>query len=489
MLDVEEALAAAAMIRGVQDTERQELDVLRLYVTGKQALPLVVPRDAPAEVKELARIARINLIKIVVEAMVESLYVDNFRSPDTSSTDMPDDPEGMIEDDADDPVSEIWRAWQANRMDGGQSGLYRAIFTYGYGYATFTPGKPYPVIRCFSPRSMTALYGDDPEWPQRALQRGRNGSYRLYDSTHVYPLNFDDKEKRFSIVGEPAEHGSPYCPVVKYTDVVDLDIDDEPESLTPLGTWRNQTRMVAGQVAPLMTLQDQADVSSFALKAAEWYAGFRQRWVIGWTPTPEQKVKSAASQLWAIDENPDDVRMGEFSQTDLRGFLESRESVAKFAATLSQTPVHELIGELVNLSAEALAAAEAGRDRKVGLARTGIGESHEQLAQGVGALMGLKIPEDIEVVWRDTSARAFGAIVDGLGKLAQMLQIPPQMLWDRIPGVTRQDVRRWKVEAAKGDALAGLTGMLDAQANPAPAPGAGETRTPSGIILPPGVSA
>jgi hypothetical protein len=491
MLDEKEALAAAEHARGVQDTERQQLDVLRLYVTGKQALPLVVPKDAPAEVRELARIARINLIKIVVEAMVESLFVDNFRSPDTGPTDMPDDPEGVLDDDAADPVSEIWRVWQKNRMDGGQSGLYRAIFTYGYGYAAFTPGRPLPVIRCFSPRTMTALYGDDPEWPAMALERRRGGRYRLYDSTHVYTFDFNADEKKLALVaGQPEEHGSPYCPVVKYTDVVDLDVDDEPESLSPVGRRQNETRMVAGQVAPLMTLQDQADVSSFALKAAEWYAGFRQRWVIGWTPSSSgEKVKSAASQLWTFDENPDDVRVGEFSQTDLRGFLESRESVAKFAATLSQTPVHELIGELVNLSAEALAAAEAGRDRKVGLARTGIGESHEQLAQGIGALMGLDIPEDIEVVWRDTSARAFGAIVDGLGKLAQMLQIPPQMLWDRIPGVTRQDVRRWKVEAAKGDVMASLTGMLDAQADPAPAPGTGETRTPSGIILPPGVSA
>jgi hypothetical protein len=286
---------------------------------------------------------------------------------------------------------------------------------------------------------------------------------------------------------EPRPHGSPYCPVVKYTDGVDLDLDDEPESDAPLGRQNNSTVMVAGQVAPLMTLQDQVDVSSFALKAAEWYAGFRQRWVIGWTPgSRTEKVKSAASQLWTFDESPDDVRVGEFSQTELRGFLESREAVLKYAATLSQTPVHELIGELVNLSAEALAAAEAGRDRKMELAKTGIGESHEQLAQGVGDLAKIEIPDDIETVWRDTSARAFGAIVDGLGKLAQMLQIPPQMLWDRIPGVTRQDVDRWKKAAAEGDALAGLTGMLDAQAQAGAAPGSGEQRTPSGLVLPRG---
>jgi hypothetical protein len=176
------------------------------------------------------------------------------------------------------------------------------------------------------------------------------------------------------------------------------------------------------------------------------------------------------------------MRLGEFAETTLDGYLRSREATLKYAATLSQTPVHELIGELVNLSAEALAAAEAGRERKVDERKTGMGESHEQTLQVVGRLMGVAIPDDAQVVWRDTSARAFGAVVDGLGKLAQMLQIPPQELWDRIPGVDQQDVRRFRAAAAQGDALANLTAMLDRQAA-----GGGERTSPGGVILPPGV--
>src|SRR5690606_24029712 len=114
-------------------------------------------------------------------------------------------------------------------------------------------------------------------------------------------------------------------------------------------------RVVVGQIAPLMTLQDQINLTSFALKAAEWYSAFRQRWIVGWTPSsPEQKVQAAVSQVWTFDESPEDVRLGEFSETNLDGYLRSREAVLKYGATLSQTPVHELIGELVNLSAEAL---------------------------------------------------------------------------------------------------------------------------------------
>lgn len=477
MLDEAGAVAIAEHLHGIQNNERTELDVLRRYATGKQSLPLVIPRDAPREVREMARISRINLIQIVVNSLVESLYVDNLRivmdgKPADDGT--PGDPENV--------TLPVWRAWQRNKLDRGQSGLYRVVFQYGYGYMVATAGMPLPVIRPLSPRRMTALYDDDMDWPVYALERRKiQDRFRLYDETFVYEMGYDPKAKAFGILGTPAEHGSEYCPVVRYNDVEDLDLDDEPEPHTTLtfgGSVRDETTMVAGQVAPLISLQDQADVTSFMLKGAEWYSAFRQRWIVGWTPSgPHEKVKAGASQMWTFDNDPEEVKLGEFGETTLEGYLRSREATLKYAATLSQTPVHELIGELVNLSAEALAAAEAGRDRKIEERKTGLGESHEQLAGCVGELMSVEVPEDLEVVWKDTSARAFGAIVDGLGKLAAQLQIPPDQLWDRIPGVTLQDVRRWRQAREAGDSLENLTGMLDRQANPDPG------GSPSGIVV------
>jgi hypothetical protein len=502
LLDEREVIDLAETLYGDQVKERQDLDVLRRYETGRQAIPLVIPADAPAEIREMARISRINLISIVIRSLVESLYVDNFRAKTDAAQTVPE----LTEDDLaagvtppadDDPLAPIWRAWQLNRFDREQSGLYRAVYTYGYGYVVALPGRPVPVARAVSPRKMIAMYGDDEdEFPEYALQRRRSG-FRVLDAEGVYELR-RSQDGKWSFAGDPREHGLGYCPVVRYTASTDLDGDDEPEphGLASGRSNENLCLTTAGEVAPLMTLQDQLDVSTFTLKGAEWYSAYRQRWAIGWTPENRaQKVKAGASQLWTFDEDPEAMRLGEFAETSLDGFLRSREATLKYAATLSQTPVHELIGELVNLSAEALAAAEAGRDRKVMLGKTGLGEGHEQLVNVLADLMGVEIPEDVETVWRDTSARAFGAIVDGLGKLAAQLQIPPQMLWDRIPGVTRQDVQRWQAAAAEGDAMDRLTGMLDRQASAAdptalpPAGQPGETVRASGLILPPGAGA
>lgn len=497
-----EAIEAAQFVHEQHAKERNDLDVLRRYVTGKQGMPLVIPRDAPPEVREMARIARINIIAIVVNALVESLFLDNIRTPEPAGGSDSADPDSDAA--ADDIVGPIWQALQTNKFDRRQSGLYRAVFTYGYGYVVALPGKPVPVVRAVSPRRMTAMYGPGEDFPDLALESRGHGRFRLYDNAGtVVELGRDDKGKMTPI--STGETGLDYCPVVKYVDAEDLDEDDEPisqiaESGFGARGGDNTTCIVAGQVAPLMTLQDQADVTSFGLHSAQWYSAFRQRWIVGWTPENRSaKVSAAASQMWTFDADPADMALGEFSQTDLSGYLNSRQETLRYAATLSQTPVHELIGELVNLSAEALAAAEAGRDRKVELRKTGMGESHEQLAGVMGDLMGIDVPDDLEVAWRDTSARAFGAIVDGLGKLAQMLQIPPQMLWDRIPGVTRGDVERWKAAAEQGDALGQLTSLFDKQSTgggtvPATDPAVpavagsslagGGTRTASGLIVP-----
>jgi hypothetical protein len=316
------------------------------------------------------------------------------------------------------------------------------------------------VMRGASPRSLTALYGEDPDWPVWALEKTGPDTYKMYDDEAEYFLAFhgnraNPNAREFALI-ESRQHGLGVCPVVRFLDEVDLDADDEVDEVD---------EVLSGQVAPLMPLQDQVDLTTFGLLVAQHYSAFRQRYAIGWIAESEtQLIKAAASQLWTFDENPDELKLGEFEETNLKGYIDSREASLRHAATLSQTPVHELIGELVNLSAEALAAAEAGRERKVDERKTGFGESWEQMFFLAGQLTGEPTPEDAQVVWRDTSARSFSATVDALGKLVQMLNIPPQALWERVPGATQQDIRRWEAMAAQGDSFAFLADMLDRQA-------------------------
>lgn len=449
-LSESQAVDQAKTLLDFHRTERDHLDKIRRYWKAKQRLPGIIPHAAPAEVRAMARIARVPVCDIVVSSLAQSLFVDGFRAEVETAAGPEDRNVGA------------WRVWQANRMDRWQSGIHRPAIAYGTAYGLVLPseGGDAPVMRGQSPRRLTALYGEDPDWPVWALEKTGPDSFKLYDEEaeyfFVYAGNRADPNSRELTFVEAREHGLEVCPVVRFLDEVDLDAEDEVDEVD---------EVLSGQVAPLMPLQDQVDLTTFGLLVAQHYSAFRQRYAIGWIAESEaQLIKAAASQLWTFDENPQDMELGEFEETNLKGYIDSREASLRHAATLSQTPVHELIGELVNLSAEALAAAEAGRERKVDERKTGFGESWEQMFFLAGQLTGEPTPEDAQVVWRDTSARSFSATVDALGKLVQMLNIPPQALWERVPGATQQDIRRWEAMAAAGDSMAWLTDLLERQA-------------------------
>jgi len=417
------------MRRGEGDT----LDRLHSYWRGQQALP-VVPTGVPSEVRRLAEMSRVNLLTLVVDVLAQGLFVDGFREPRASEND-----------------AQVWAIWQANRMDSRQVGVHRAAFAYGVSYVLVLPGDPNAVLRPVSPRKLTAAYGlDDDEWPQVALESTGPDEFRLYDDQAIYFVNRSEAQvgsldgPTFSVV-DVLEHGLGVCPVVRFKNHEDLDGE------------------LVGEIEPLIPLQDQLDHTTFGLLVAQHYQSFRQRYILGWTsPDESVKAKASASRLWTFDDP--DVKVGEFGQVDLGGYLESRQATGEYLATLSQTPPHQLLGKLVNLSAEALAAAEAGQHRKLGERETGFGESWEQALRLAATADGVEVSDDAQVRWRDTEARSLSQTVDALGKMAQMLGIPPQALWERVPGVSQQDVEEWKALAVSGDSLLQLTSMLDNQA-------------------------
>jgi hypothetical protein len=458
-----QAVEQVEYLRGYHQSERSQLSLIRRYWKGAQNLPILVPPDAPREMKVLARIARVNVCKIVVDSLAQSLFVDGIR----------------LDAKDDGTSSKIWQAWQANKLDARQTPIHRAAHAYGTAYTIVLPGDPYPVIRGVSPRKLTAVYtDDDSDWPAYALERcdPRGTSWKLYDDTFVYtiarPSTVKSNSNALQFIRSEV-HDAGVVPIVRYLDEADLDDDDDIE-LDQTIFWPGMRVPMRGQIAPLMSLQDQIDTTTFDLLVAQHWGAFRQRYVIGWTaPSEAALIKASMARMMTFKDPPVEaggeegeggIKVGEFGQTDLGGYIDSREASLKHAATLSQTPVHELVGELVNLSADALAAAEQGRDRKIEERKNGLGESHEQTLWLTGKYQNVDVPLDAEVIWRDTSARSFAATVDGLGKLVTMLGIPPEMLWERVPGVTQQDVERWTAAAATGGAFGDLIKILDAQA-------------------------
>lgn len=419
--------------------ERERLDRIDRWYRWDPDKPHT-PRQATAEYRELQARSGTSWLGLVVTSVAQSLYVDGYRRAED-----PDD-------------AESWAWWQANRMDGRQIAVHRAALAYGYSYAKVLPGvnefgESTPVIRGVSPRRMIAMYAEpeNDEWPMVAMQadpakiKGELGwLLRVYDDEVVYRLHADGSGSGLEFVTFE-EHNIKLCPVVRFANSLDLEgrADGEVEPFIPVAARINQT------------VFDRLVVQRFASWVVRTIAGMAK---------PEGDEDAAATRLRLkvedilIAEDPD-TKFGTLSATPLEGFIEAAKTDISTLAAVTQTPAHELLGTMANLSAEALAAARASLTSKVHERKTMFGESWEQVLRLSAWVMNDEAgarDRSAQVRWADTEIRSLAQAADALGKLATMLGVPVEMLWEKIPSFTQQDVERAKMLVQQNDGMAAL---------------------------------
>lgn len=479
-LTPDEVPRVAQQILVMRRQEQHRLQRISKYMRGKHD-SVYVPQGARTEYKWLLRRSVVNYLPLVVSTVSQQLHVDGYRPALPGSEPAPSGSGGEVAGGVAaagvigiaKENAPAWDIFVANRLMSKQHGLHRSVMKYGVAYMVVLPGEPQPVMRPVSPRRLTALYQDDvdDEWPVYAVEeriqstaRGQYRIVRLYDEQSLYILtgSVNSADLHFPEQGDPVipigtaavqEHGLGVCPVVRFLHEIDLDGEMD----------------VSGEAEPLIPLQDQINTTTFNILMAQQYAAFRQRWVTGMVPDDEEgrakePFRSGVDRLWVAEDA--DTKFGEFSQTSLKDYLDGREKSIQHMATISQVPPYHLLGTMINLSAEALAASRDALDRKCEELQGVLSEPWKQSFQLASLAVGDKTgwdDQDSSVTWRDTSARAFAATVDALGKLAQMLGVPATELWHKIPGVSAQEVEQWRAAATSGDALEQLNRLIEAQ--------------------------
>lgn len=397
---------------------------------------------------ELARMSVAPFVALVVDTYSQSLKVDGFYSSDGEQAD-------------------AWSWWQRNKMSARQTGLHRAALTYGTSYASVLPAAGDALrIGVHSPRRMVTFYSDSlglpgrpssDEYPMLALEIG-DRHLRMFDEENVYwfgvekaPRNVGDWLDRTYISSsnlvfqEARPHNMGAVPVVRYRDRMLTDGEER-----------------RGIVEHLLGLQDRINRTNYEQGVAQHFAAFKQRYVIGWMPENEmQAFRQSVADTQFFDDP--DVKVGQYDETDLSRYIQSRQASVRDFAALAQVPAQSLGANAIsNISADGLAALETSKDRQAAEIQTSLGESHEQLlrlcSHAVGDDGGAN-DFDAEVTWEETSSRSFAQAVDGLGKLTTMLGIPPEELWSDIPGWTKERVERAR-SAARASGL--FSGIADA---------------------------
>lgn len=437
------------------EAEKARLDTIDCWYRWRPD-DIKLPRGATPEHKALAEMSKVPWLNLVVTATAQAMYVDGYRT-------RLDDP--RTDEDAEQrEMSPPWELWLANGMDRRQVALHRYSLAYGYAFATVLPGvnpmtgQDQAVIRGVSPRAMFAVYDDPAEddWPQYAMRvlerRGDTYQVRVFDDRAAHRLSVEDSGDKITYQGAEL-HDAGLCPIVRYAPMLDLD------------------GRAPGEVEPFIPLAARINKTSYDRMLTQHFASWKVRYVTGMAePDSEEEANRKKLELKVSDllvaEDPD-TKFGTLDASDLQGFIASYRNDIETLAAASQTPTHELTGQMANLSAEALAAARASLNQKVVERQKPVGWSHAQVLRLACAYDGFEeYAQDVtgRVTWQDMEIRSMSQAADALGKMVQMLGVPPTAAWARIPGVEKSDVQEWIALAEAGDPITKLQERLEAQA-------------------------
>lgn len=440
MLDNDQAVLMARRLHGIWRKEQDRLDKVVEYLRGNHQTPYK-PRRSGTEYKRLIERSVTNMLPFIVREYVNALHVEGYR-PSTE-----------------DENAAPWKVWQANGMDRRQAPVHRGALEHGSSYLLLLPGEPVPVMRGVSARKMVAVYTDPAvdDWPEFALDVNktmRGGSpgllVKLYDDTHTYAISAGADMEKASVVAVE-KHGAPVCPIVRFTDDMDLD------------GW------APGMVEPLIPRQDRLNQTVFDLLMTQSFSSWKVRTATGMVKPETDAEADRAKRQIAQDmvlTGEDGVQFGTLDETPLDGFLDAVVQAAANLAVAGNVPPHRVGVSVSNLAADALAAVETGKTHRDVALQHSFGESWEQALRLAGALMGdeqAAADTSAQVRWSDPASRSLAQWADALGKLASPdgVGVPREVLWDKIPILTSQDVARAK--ALANDPMRELAAALDRQ--------------------------
>ncbi len=445
--------------------KRSAWDLREEYYRGKQELPYAPP-GVNAEYLRLREMAVANWLALAMDAPVQRLRVDGFRTGREGEADMT-----------------AWRdVWQANRLDARQRIVYTEMVVHGRGLMSVWPNRARresPVIRPESSRRVhvemdpadpfTALYAvktfvvEAPPAPALILPAGVRQGDRdvavVYDATTWARFEKPRSVTDAAVFGvgtwELANGGAhPLGEVPFVTFDNRPDADGNPQSA----------------LAPLIPAQDAINTIRFLTLLAMQFSGHRQRVFTGYDPVARDERGNPIWQKNAdgtpkLDANGQPLpvlnsfgRIGvdralvfpgeatkvfDMPESNLDNYIKVLGEFLTQLFAVGQVPPQYLLTRMANLSGDALAGAESTLASLVSELQTGLGESLEQVMRLANRARG-EADEDVasEVIWADAEVRSFAQTIDAITKLVSV-NFPRAAAFEMIPGATPQKVERW----------------------------------------------
>lgn len=437
--------------KGVQKRER--------YLRGDHDKPFA-PEGVNEEYVDLQEQAIAPYFGIAVNAPVQRLRAEGIKS-------------GL----GDEQDKAIWLgAWKANKLDVRQTLIYRSMILHSRGIASVWPNqrdRSKPIVR---PESFDLVHVEmDPDDPFTALWALKAWTTTVPDvranglilpnaravDLEVAVLYDSDSFLRFQrrpgagewevVVG--GSHPMRRPPFALYDYKVD-------ERGVPWST-----------MDALIPQQDAINTIRFNTLLAMQFSAFRQRIITGFDPRATDEngnflYKKNSDGTPVIDGNGNavpvlntpgragvdrilafpggDTKVFDLAESNLGNYVEVLDAFLVQFFSTGQIPPQYLLGQMSNLSGDALAAAESTLSSLVQELQLSAAAGNESLMELSWHAMGHT--EDfspaVETRWADAEARSFAQVIDAVVKLIST-GFPKKDAWEMIPGTTPERLEQW----------------------------------------------
>jgi hypothetical protein len=427
------------------------------YDQGKQDLPFA-PYGASAEYQDLREQAPANMLGIAISAPTQRMRADSIKT--------------SLSDEAE---AALWSgAWQANKMDTRQDLVYRSMMLHGRGIVSVWPNlsnRAKPIVRPEAyARVHVAMDPDDPFTPLYAVKTWvvdkspENGLILPASVTRtvqvgiVYDAESMVRYERPSSGGlweKTAESTHPMRRVPFALYDYQPDANGNPRSA----------------MDPLIPQQDALNTIRFNTLLAMQFAAFRQKIVTGFDPrvtdadgnivyktNPDgTPLVDANGRMQPLIQSPgnvgvdkllafpgSDTKVWDLPESNLSNYVDIWDMFLTTFFSTAQIPPQYQLGQMVNLSGDALTAAESTLASLVKELQLAAGEGHEDMLELAYYASGgtEDFAPTAEMDWLDAEARSFSQVVDGVQKLIAT-GFPKRAAYEMLPGATKTKLDDW----------------------------------------------
>lgn len=450
--------------RQLRERSRRQLPFWRGYYTGDgQRLP-AGPKGAAEAYMDFQKKSRTNFCALPVDARVARLVGIGLA-----------DSEGKA-------LKQPWQAWwDGNKLAGRQRQVYRTAYSQSEAYVSvgrhpaddrrplIVPEHPREVIVEVDPATgerVAALkcWWDTIDGVGRATvflpEQIRHYRTKGVRTSSPRTVSWGAKSWEPKIPGEAEfreDNDLGLVPIVPFTYRPDVGEDPEPV------------------FKRVIDIQDRINLGVLNRMTSERYSAFRQKWAAGVRfprkrnpETGEPEIDPLTGMelvenpyvpdpgaLWA-NENKD-AKFGEFSQTDLLGYLKTYQTDVQTLLLLTSTPAYYLPDGLINVGTDTVMALDTQHVSAVQEDQDVFAESWEEVFEVAGRVAGSDVDfTTAQFRWRD--ARQLNpAVIADVGTKRRSMGYPLAMVAEDM-GDPPDRVERLRTEAAAEQLFAGQGG-------------------------------